>query len=578
MPDKKPDTPGESGVWRPFFRMLLRAKLPWIWAVITFALSVGGSALQLLFPDYTQRIIGGDFSHKTIYIFVGVMLLTLAVNIASSAIQGVASAKITRGMRQSVWNILTSLPMPRLEENGSKELISRATTDPASIGALFSSTLPGIVSTLYYTGGSLLKVGKYAVSMSVTMLVLVILQLILACVSGKIVYGYNNRVQTKLAKMTETVSEVMSNLPLVKIFTAERREEKRGRAVIADFNRATFIAQNVTNAFYYLTSFVNLMGTLTVIVYGGLLVHRGVIHIGAWVAYFMYYYYLAQNVMMVPYYWRELKGLQGTMRRLSAIACMESEDTLRGEAVLPAKNELSFEHVAFNYGDKQILQDVSFQVPAGSMVALVGTNGAGKSTIISLMERFYQPAAGTIRYGDKTSESISLDSWRKLFGYVQQDVRLMGGTIRDNLTYGMEREVTDAELDRVCASVGLDQFLAELPEKFNTPIEDFGDNLSGGQRQKIAIARAVLRNAEFLVLDEYESNLDIEAAEKAESCVEALRGSRTIFVIAHCLSTIENADKILVLSDGRIQAAGTHRELSESSSVYTELLHAQLSE
>jgi ATP-binding cassette, subfamily B, bacterial AbcA/BmrA len=566
----------ENGVWKPFLKMLWKAKLPWIWVIITFALSMGGSALQLMFPDYTEQVIGGDLSRNTIIIFVVVMIATAAVNIASSGLQGIADAKINRKMRRSVWNILTALPVERLDESGAKELISRNTTDTNSVSNIFSSTLPGMISTLYYVIGSLISVSDYALSMSMIMLAVVVANLILTVVSGAIVYGLNNKKQTKLAELTEQVAEVMSNIPLVKIFTAENREKARGRKAIEGYQKASFVAQTTSNAFYYTASLVNLIGTMVVIVYGGVMVNKGVIDIGAWVAYFMYYYYLAMDVRMIPYYWRELKGLQGTIRRLSAISVMEGEDVTAGEAVCPSKGDLALNGVSFGYNDKPVLSDVSMTIPAGSFVALVGENGAGKTTLVNLLERFYQPKSGTITYAGKDASDISLESWRNLFGYVQQDVRLMGGTIRDNITYGVDREVPDEELQKVCKQVYLDEFLATLPDGVDTAVEDFGDNLSGGQRQKIAIARALLRNAECLLLDEYSSNLDRAAADQVESCVSALRGEKTVIVIAHKISTIQNADQIVVLADHKVQATGTHEQLMETSPVYQQLLQAQM--
>jgi ABC-type multidrug transport system fused ATPase/permease subunit len=263
---------------------------------------------------------------------------------------------------------------------------------------------------------------------------------------------------------------------------------------------------------------------------------------------------------------------------LSAIAAAEGENTAAGETMLPAKKALSLDKVSFGYGDKRVLSDVSLDIPAGSFVALVGENGAGKTTLVSLLERFYQPASGKMTYGGKSADQISLSSWRRLFGYVPQDVRLMGGTIRDNLTYGADRAVSDDELWKVCKQVQLDAFLSSQPAGLNTAVEDFGENLSGGQRQKIAIARALLRDAECLLLDEYASNLDPEATEQIEQCIAGLRGRKTMLVIAHKLSTIESADQIVVLADGKVQAQGKHADLIQKGGVYTNLLQAQLSQ
>lgn len=406
-----------QGVWKPFFQMLIKAKLPWGWVIVTFILSMGGSALQLLFPDYTEQIVNGDLGAQTIALFILVLLGTAVVNILSSVIYGISDAKINRSMRRRIWHILTALPIQKLEEAGAKELISRNTTDTNSVSMIFSSTLPGIVSTIYYVVGSVMQVNEYDSRLSVTMIGLVAVQLVLSFAAGRVVYGFNHKTQTRLAYLTEMVSEVMTNLPLVKIFTAENREGRRGRKAIRDYNVASMTAQTVSNAFYYASSLVNLLGTLLVIVMGGIMVQDGVLDLGEWIAYFMYYYYMTYDVQMLPYYWKELKGLQGTVRRLSAISVMEQEDVSVGEQVSPSQKDLKLEDVSFAYGEKQVLSHVSFTIPHGTTVALVGENGAGKSTLVSLLERFYRPDAGSIFYGESEATAVSLESWRGMFDF-----------------------------------------------------------------------------------------------------------------------------------------------------------------
>lgn len=560
-----------QGVWKPFLRMLGRARLPWGWVIITFVMAIVNSELYLLFPDYTERITGGDFSRRTVTLFALIMIAQFIVYAAVSLVQSIANAKITRRMRRSVWNKIISLPVERLEEKGSRELISRTTTDTTNIGMIFSYTLPGLVSTIYYVVGSLREVSAYDIRMSITMIIVVAAQVLLAFISGRVVYGRFNTVQTKLAAMTEKISEVMSSLPIVKAFTAEKKEGVRGARVISDYNWANFHAQNISNIFYYLSSLVNLLGTLAVIVTGGVLVKNGTVEMSDWIAYFMYYYYLAQQLTMIPYDWKELKSLQGTVKRLSAIECYEEEQTDAGTDSMP-EGDLHLDHVTFGYDEKPVLKDVSAVFPAGKMTAVIGPNGAGKTTLFSLLERFYEPDEGSVCAGDVNGASVNLKTWRKLFSYVPQDVRLFDGTIRDNLTYGLDREVSDEELQEACAKAGLTDYIQSLKEGYATPVEEFGENLSGGQRQKIAFVRAMLRKAPVLLLDEYDANLDQEAAVLTEQSVEAMKGTCTIIVIAHHPATIRHADQILVLSDGSVQACGTHEELAKNCELYQKML------
>lgn len=573
MTEKKAARPG--GIWKPFFSLLLKSKLPWFWVILTFALALGASYLLLLFPDYTEQVLGGDMSSGTVTVFVLIMLGSGAVNVLSYALQGVAGAKITRQMRKSIWRKSTGLPMDVIDANGSKELISRNTTDTESVGSIFAGTLPSMIASLYYVISSLILIREYDESLGIMILGLVVVQLVMAYVGGRIVFGLNDRVQTKLAVMTEKISEVMSNIPVVKIFTAEKWEERRGRFVINDFNVSSFKAQTATNALYYLSSLLNLAGYLILIIVGGAMVNDGRLDISEWIAFFMYYYYLAMDVQMIPYDWRSLKSLQGTVRRISVISTTADEDLDTGTKIAPSKSDISVENVTFGYGEKEILKNVSFDIPFGKTVALVGANGAGKSTVLALLERFYRPDGGRICYGGQDAEETSLSSWRSLFGYVQQDVRLMSGTVRDNLTYGVERQVSDGELHELCKKVMLDDFICSLPGQFDAPVEEFGENVSGGQRQKIAIVRAILHESECLLLDEYVSNLDAESSDRIYEWISNLAGERTVLVIAHSAAIIRHADRIVVLADGSVDAQGTHEELAAGSRVYAELLNTR---
>ncbi len=565
----------KSGFWKRFFRMLSKTHLPWLWIIITFVITISSSAIYLLVPDYTNQVLDGDLSSNTILIFVLTLVASFVINAVSYWLQEVAGAKITRSMRKSIWGKITGLPLTSVEQKGAKELISRTTTDTVKLSTIFSSSLPGIAATVYYVVGAMREVGYYDRSMSAIFLIVALAQVVLAFISGRVVFGLRERTQRKLSEMTEGISEVMSNIPLVKIFTAEDTETKRGHALINEYNTSDFNTQVTSNAFTYGAQLVNLMGTLVIIIYGAVLVQRGTIDVGAWVAFFMYYNYAKNDLNMMPYYWKELKDIQGSVARLTEIIEMDDENLEQGLAVQAEQKDFTVSNLSFAYEDAKIFDQINFKIPAGKSVALVGENGAGKTTFIKLLERFYEPQSGTITYGDHKMEDTSIRSWRSLFSYVPQDVRMMGGTIRDNLTYGITDTISDAELDQVCEQVHLKEFIDSLPERYETMIEDFGDNISGGQRQKIAIARSILFDRECLILDEYTSSLDTESIEHIHETIQALHGKKTMLLIAHNFETIRMADSIVVLARGKVEAAGSHEELKEKSETYRKLLYAQ---
>ena len=565
-------------VWSSFLTMLRKSKLPWGWLILTLALTFGYSSVYLMFPDYTEQVINGDISTRTIATFVVVIVGSMALNAASSFLSGLTSAKMTRSMERSAWRAVSELPVARVEAENNKELISRITADSTSVSMLLSNFLPYMLQELYLTIGSLAAASEYDSSMLWTLAVLLIAQLAMAFISGKCTFKFNNKAQKKMAEMTELVAEVMANLPLVKIFSAQEKESKRGEAAISGYYRSSLFAQNISNAFYYISRFLNLVGALTVVILGGYLTSQGRLDIGGWIAYFMYYQMMSSSAQMLLYYWKEIKSCQGKLYRLSAVVAAEGEDLTSGESVAPCGGDFAFDHVRFSYGEKPVLRDVSFTIPAGKLTAIAGENGAGKTTALSLLERFYQPDGGKITYAGRDAAGLKLSDWRDLFSYVPQDVRLMAGTLRENLTYGLGRPVTEQELAEACRKSRADLFLSKLPRGLDTPVEEFGDNLSGGQKQQLAIARAILRDRECLLLDEFTSNLDPESEEHVLASLEELRKEKTIVIIAHKMSTVERAENIVMLEQGTVQAVGTHDTLLKDCSLYQEMIRAQSAE
>lgn len=564
-----------DSAWTTFFLLFRKAKLPWGWLILTLAISFGYSYVYLMFPDYTEQVINGDVSGETIRTFVVVILGSMVLSAASTFIRGITSARMSRGMELSAWKAITELPVSRVEQENTKELISRVTSDTANISAMLSSHIPSLLQQIYLVVGTIAASSEYDQSMMVTLVVLLIAQLLTAIIAGRCTFKFSEKAQKKLAELTELIAEIMSNISLVKFFSSEDREAQRGKRAIHDYNHSAFWAQMIGNAFHYLTSLVNLAGALTVVILGGRLVSAGRIDIGSWIAYFMYYRMMGSSVRMIPYYWKEIKSCHGKLHHLSAIISAEKEDLISGASIAPCNGEFAFENVSFSYGEKSVLRNVSFTIPSGKLTAIAGENGAGKTTALTLLERFYPPAAGRITYAGKDAAGLRLADWRALFSYVPQDVRLMNGTLRDNLTYGIDRKVSDQELEDACRRARADRFISKLPQGLDAPVEGFGDNFSGGQKQQIAIARAILLDRECLLLDEFTSNLDPESEERVLEALADLRQEKTIVVIAHRMSTIEMADRIVMLEQGTVKAIGDHGTLLQSCPLYQNMVQAQ---
>jgi subfamily B ATP-binding cassette protein MsbA len=276
----------------------------------------------------------------------------------------------------------------------------------------------------------------------------------------------------------------------------------------------------------------------------------------------------------------QIREAQGATARIFEILDTQSEirDAPNAVALPPVSGHLAFEHVSFAYDARQpVLTDISFDAKAGELVAIVGPTGAGKTTVMNLLHRFYDPTEGRITIDGTDLRQVTLESWYRQIALVPQETVLFGGTILDNIRYG-NREATEDAVKEASRAAHAHEFIMDFPERYQTPVGEKGVNLSGGQRQRIAIARAVLKNPRILLLDEATSSLDTESERLVQEALERLMKGRTTFVVAHRLTTIQGADRILVLDKGRVIETGTHASLMTQQGLYHYLYSLRLTE
>lgn len=294
------------------------------------------------------------------------------------------------------------------------------------------------------------------------------------------------------------------------------------------------------------------------------------------VAFILYLIQIIIPMTQLTMFFTQLQKAMGATERISAVLEHDEEDIYEGKELDLVKEPIHVNHVDFAYGNEAILSDINFTIEPGKVTAIVGPSGGGKTTTFSLLERYYQPTKGSITLGDTPIDTFSLHSWRRKIGYVAQESALISGTIRDNICYGIEKEVTDSKLEKVVKMAYADQFIQALPDKFDTEVGERGIKLSGGQRQRIAIARALLRDPQILMLDEATSSLDSKSEIYVQKALDNLMKGRTTLVIAHRLSTVVDADNIIFIEKGHITGSGTHNALFQSHEMYKEFAKQQL--
>lgn len=374
--------------------------------------------------------------------------------------------------------------------------------------------------------------------------------------------------------MTRYFAAVLPYITLTKLFGQENREEESGIYWI-DKN----FEIGMQNTLYAsIISFANTVTSvvqqLVIILVGIWLIQDGAIDIGVWIAFYMYANTLNGSFTGIMNMWQDLKRNQGCCARVTAATDAEPEAN-PGTLEAQGNGDLEFRNVTFAYNEKAVLNEVSFTAPQNKVTAIVGPSGAGKSTILNLVERFYQPGNGEIVWAGKPSTEYDLYSWRRNIGYIPQDTQLFSGTIRDNIAYGVQGEVSDERIRAAAQLADALGFIEAFEYGFDTDVGENGSKLSGGQKQRIAIARALLQDARILILDEATSNLDAESEHAIEQTLKAISKDRTVLMVAHRMDTVKDADQIVVMDHSRVNGIGTHAELMQTNALYRELVTLQ---
>jgi ATP-binding cassette, subfamily B, bacterial AbcA/BmrA len=363
---------------------------------------------------------------------------------------------------------------------------------------------------------------------------------------------------------------------LMKASNAEMAEEKKGLHGIGSLLSYGLKESKILAVIGPLMQLVIMVVIVMIIGYGGIRVAEGTMSTGALVAFLLYLFQIIFPITAFTMFFTQLQKAKGATERMIEILDLDSEEGQQGLEMNITNQPIRVENVSFGYSEAEpVLTNVSFEVAPGNMVAFAGPSGGGKTTMFGLIERFYEPTKGQIFIGNTPIKDLTLASWRSQIGYVSQDSPMIAGTIRENLSYGLEDIVDDKRLWEVAKMAYADQFIQDFPHKLDTEVGERGVKLSGGQRQRIAIARAFLRDPKILMMAEATASLDSQSEGIVQQALTRLMEGRTTFVIAHRLSTIVHADKIIFIEKGQITGIGTHQELVRSHPLYREFAEQQ---
>ena len=562
---------------KPYFpRMLAAALMVMVVAAINLAL------LRLAGSLWDVITVQHDAARMTqmILLFLGLVLLQGFCSMGHSYLTSWVSQRVMADFRTHLFAHLQTLSVNFFSKRRTGELMSRLMNDVTVIQNVVTDTpIDAAKQLVTFIGGAGFL---FAMNWQLCLLILVLLPLlvVVAKLFGRRLRALSTSIQDQTASVSTLVEEVIAGIRVVKSFVQGKREEQRFVAQVQTAMQLALRRATIMAWFVPTITFVTFAAAAAVLWYGGQQVIDGSVSPGDLFAFVLFAGILIGPFGSAARVFAQIKEAQGAMERVFEILDTHAEIAdAPGAVELPlVQGHVRAEGISFSYDTRQpVLSDVSFEAKPGELIAIVGPTGSGKTTIINLLHRFYDPTAGRLTVDGHDVRDVRLDSLYRQIALVPQETILFGGSIRDNIRYGRE----DApEEDIIAASQGAHahEFIVEFPDGYETIVGEKGVNLSGGQRQRVAIARAILKNPRILLLDEATSALDTESERLVQEALERLMVNRTTFVVAHRLSTIQRADRILVLNKGKIVEEGSHAALLEKQGIYHYLYTLRLSE
>jgi ATP-binding cassette, subfamily B, bacterial len=537
-----------------------------------------GSGLRYLIDEGLSKG-NAALLDKAFFILIGVtLLLALATYVRFYLVSWIGERTVA-DIRNDVYRHLIGLHIGFFEMTRTGELLSRLTTDTTLLQSVIGSSLSIAARNFLLLIGGVALLLVTSAQLTGYVMFMVPLVIIPIIVLGRKVRVLARETQARVADISAHAEETLSAIRTVQALALESHEKKRFASHV---DAALSIAMSRIRTRAALTALVITLvfGSIVVVLwFGGKDVLAGHISAGDLSAFIFYSVIVAGAVGAISEVWADLQRAAGAAERLSELLAVQPEITSgeKNGSLIPANATIMFDHVHFTYParpDKPTIADFSLEASPGSLIALVGPSGAGKTTIFQLLLRFYDPSSGTIMWGNENIGHMPLESLRSAIGIVPQDPIIFSGTARENIRLG-NVDANDSEIIEAARSASALEFIEKLPQGFDTHLGEKGVQLSGGQKQRIAIARAIIRNPRLLLLDEATSALDSENEYLIQQALERAMHGRTTFVIAHRLSTIAKATQIVLMNEGRIEATGTHRELLVKSPLYARLAELQ---
>ncbi|MEY2396073.1 MAG: ATP-binding cassette, subfamily bacterial, partial [Acidobacteriaceae bacterium] len=554
-------------------------------------LALLGAGLQMVEPLFMRFMVDGVLLNKKLdaaarlgrlhltgALFLGVIVVSNLIGAFKDYRQRLVNTRVMLTLRRSLFERLLHLPLPKLWEMKTGGILSRLTGDVDTTTGLLQMAIVSPAISVLRLIIAVIVLMALNWRLALTALAIIPGVVLMSLVFARRIRPIYRSLRKDAEQIDGRVGETFSGIRVVRAFRREMRElldYLRGRHTVL---RKELFAQRREMVLW--TSWGLLLGVVNVVIvwYGGYLHIRGSATIGDIMAFQWYTFLLLNPVWNIVNSFSELQRSLAAMERVFEVLAMEGDKPDRPDAQAAPQivRQIQFENVEFEYREgRPVVRDFNISVPGGTVVALVGRSGAGKTTVTDLVARFHDPSRGRILLNGTDIRDFRLRTYRDLLAIVQQDVFLFDGSVRDNIAYG-RHDASDAEVEDAARRANAHEFIVRLPDQYETFIGERGVKLSGGQQQRLAIARAVLKSPQILILDEATSNLDTESEQLIQASMATLLAGRTTFVIAHRLSTVRRADLILLMEEGHVIERGGHEELMQARGAYYGMVLRQM--
>ena len=580
---EKPKNFSES--MKKLFTKLQDFKISMLVAIILALFSsiltiIGPNRISDITDEIAKGLMGAMDMDKiiSIAIFLGIIFALSAIfNFVQSFIMATVSNKFSRNLRREISSKINRLPLKYFDNHAYGDILSRVTNDVDSIAMTMNQSVATLVSALTLFLGCILMMFITNWILAITAIITTIFGFLFMTIVLSKSQKYFKMQQESLGDIEGHIEEIYSGHNVVRVYNGIEESNKK----FDEINDKLFISarksQFLSGLMQPMMLFIGNFGYVAVCVVGALLTMNGHISFGVIVAFMIYVRLFSQPLSQIA---QAMTNLQTCAAAAERVFEFLKEEEMHDESNFKAKldiekvkGDISFEHVKFGYDEKIIIKDFNAKIKAGSKVAIVGPTGAGKTTMVNLLMKFYDIKSGDIKIDGISTKELTRVNIHDLFIMVLQDTWLFEGTIKENIVYN-KPDIALEDEKKACKTVGLDHYIKTLPEGYNTVIKD-NDSFSQGEKQLLTIARGMIKDAPFLILDEATSNVDTRTEELVQKAMDNLMKGRTSFIIAHRLSTIKNADLILVLKDGNIIEQGNHNQLMNQQGFYFDLYNSQ---